>query len=120
MGRTMLMNNSQIRHFSAFGKNVNEVTVGVPKETFPNERRVALSPEATQRLIKLGFKINIERNAGAEADFNDKSYKDVGANIVGTEEALKSDLILKVRAPSESEAKTLKDEAGLISFLYPA
>lgn len=47
-------------------------------------------------------------------------YQDLGANIVSTEEALKSDLVLKVRAPSEQEAKTLKEEAGLISFLYPA
>lgn len=48
MGRSMWNNNSQARYFSAaFGKNVNEVTIGVPKETFANERRVALSPEAT-------------------------------------------------------------------------
>lgn len=97
----MLVNNSQLRYFSAFGKNVNEVTIGVPKETFTNERRVALSPEATQRLVKLGFKVNVESGAGVQSDFNDKVYQEVGANIVSTEEALKSDLVLKVRAPSE-------------------
>lgn len=75
MGRSMLMNNSQVRYFSsAFGKDVSEVTIGVPKETFANERRVALSPEATQRLVKLGFKVNIESGAGSQADFSDKVY----------------------------------------------
>jgi NAD/NADP transhydrogenase alpha subunit len=54
-----------MRYFSAFGKNVSDVTIGVPKETFSNERRVALSPEAAQRLIKQGFKINIESGAGS-------------------------------------------------------
>lgn len=102
MGRSMMMNNIHIRCFSAaFGKNVSEVTIGVPKETFPNERRVALSPEATQRLAKLGFKINIEAGAGKDSDFSDKVYQDAGAKIVGTEEALKADLVLKVRAPTE-------------------
>ena len=41
-----MMYHNHIRGFAAFGKNVNEVTIGVPKEIFPNERRVALSPEA--------------------------------------------------------------------------
>lgn len=54
------MQANNLRYFSAFGKPVEDVTIGVPKETFPNERRVALSPEAAQRLIKVGFKVNIE------------------------------------------------------------
>lgn len=94
--------------------------IGVPKETFENERRVALSPEAAQRLIKQGFKVSIEEGAGTSSDFSDQSYKAVGASIVSRDEALKSDLVLKVRPPSQEEAQKLKDEAGLISFIYPA
>jgi hypothetical protein len=55
-----MMSNSSSRYFATFGKNVSDVTIGVPTETFTNEKRVALSPEATSRLIKLGFKVNIQ------------------------------------------------------------
>lgn len=48
----------------------------------------------------MGFKVNIQEGAGAKADFADQTYKDVGASIVSRDDALKSDLILKVRAPS--------------------
>ena len=120
IARSMMTYHHQMRYFSAFGKNTEEVVIGVPKETFPNERRVALSPEAAQRLVKLGFKVNIESGAGANADFDDSAYTKVGANIVQREEAIKSDLVLKVRPPSDEEAQALNDESGLISFLYPA
>ena len=112
-----MMSHNQIRYFSAFGKNTSEVTIGVPKETFANEKRVALSPEATQRLIKLGFKVNIESGAGALADFSDESYKAVGATVVNTQQALQSDLILKVRPPTKDEVNSMQSEAGLISFI---
>jgi len=51
----MFMQQKQYRMFSAFGKACNETSIGVPKETFAGERRVAISPEATERLVKLGF-----------------------------------------------------------------
>jgi NAD(P) transhydrogenase len=92
----------------------------VPKETFSNERRVALSPEAAQRLIKQGFKINIETGAGSYADFSDEAYKSVGVHVVSREQAFNADLMLKVRPPSQEEALMLKDESGLISFINPA
>ena len=98
--RTIIESSNQIRYFATFGQKVSETTIGVPVETFQNERRVALSPEAAQRLIKLGFKIQVEAGAGAKADFNDDSYKAVGASIVSKDEAITSDLVLKVRAPS--------------------
>ena len=71
-------------------------------------------------MTKLGFKVRVESGAGAFADFSDESYKAVGAEIVNTNEALNSDLILKVRPPNANEVSSMKDEAGLISFLYPA
>jgi NAD(P) transhydrogenase len=92
----------------------------VPKETFSNERRVALSPEAAQRLIKQGFKIDIESGAGSYADFSDEAYKAVGVNVVTREQVFNADLMLKVRPPSQEEALKLKDESGLISFINPA
>lgn len=109
-----------MRYFATFGSKVTETTIGIPKETFENERRVALSPEATDRLVKLGFKVNIEQGAGAESDFADSTYEKVGAKIVSKDEALSSDLILKVRPPNPEEVQKMKKEAGLISFINPA
>ena len=102
-----MMSNSSSRYFATFGKNVSDVTIGVPTETFTNEKRVALSPEATSRLIKLGFKVNIQKGAGEASAFKDDEYSKVGANLVSLDQAIKSDLILKVRPPSEAEAKAL-------------
>lgn len=82
---------------------------------------MALSPEACERLTKLGFKINVESGAGLQSDFNDDAFKRAGATIVGNaDEALHSDIVLKVRQPSTEEVNKLKPESGLISFLYPA
>lgn len=114
------MQSHNLRYFSTFGKAVSDVTIGVPKETFTNERRVALSPEAVQRLIKVGFKINVQTGAGEESAFKDSEYQKLGAGIVSYEEAMKSDLVLKVRAPSKEEVGSLQDEAGLISLMAPA
>jgi hypothetical protein len=57
--RSVIMQANNLRYFATFGKPVEDVTIGIPKETYPNERRVALSPEAAQRLIKVGFQVNI-------------------------------------------------------------
>ncbi len=62
----------------------------------------------------------MQKGAGVESDFNDSEYEKIGANIVGAEQAIKSDLVLKVRPPSIDEARMLNDESGLISFIYPA
>jgi hypothetical protein len=56
------------------GISYKNLTIGVPKEQFLNERRVALTPTATQNLIKKGFKLVIEENAGALAKFPNDQY----------------------------------------------
>lgn len=70
--------------------------VGVPKETFQNERRVALSPAGVQMLVKQGFQVQIESGAGEESKFSDQQYKDAGATITDVKGAFSSDLVLKV------------------------
>ena len=82
MARNILGAYNQTRYFGTFSKKVEETTIGVPLETFESERRVALSPEAAQRLIKLGFKVNIQSGAGAYSDFSDSNYTAIGAKIV--------------------------------------
>jgi len=80
--------------------NVSGLTVGVPTEIYKNEKRVALTPEGTERLIKAGFRqVNIESGAGINSSFSDEQYKKAGATIVSTKEAYKSNIVLKVRGP---------------------
>lgn len=100
----------------------SSLIVGVPRELFPNERRVALTPENAALLKKKGvLKVLVERNAGAEAQFLDEQYAAAGAALVTREELFsQSDIMLKVRPPLlEEEAKHIKHGSTVISFLYP-
>ncbi|KAG7092554.1 hypothetical protein E1B28_008903 [Marasmius oreades] len=101
----------------------SSLTVGVPRETYPNERRVALTPQNASLLLKKGFaRVLVEQNAGTEAQFLDEMYASAGAIVVSREELYKaSDITLKVRPPTLSEEiQRLKEGSKLISFLYPA
>uniref|UniRef100_A0A8I5NIC2 proton-translocating NAD(P)(+) transhydrogenase n=1 Tax=Papio anubis TaxID=9555 RepID=A0A8I5NIC2_PAPAN len=103
-----------------------QLTVGVPKEIFQNEKRVALSPAGVQTLVKQGFNVVVESGAGEASKFSDDHYRAAGAQIQGAKEALASDLVVKVRAPMVNptlgvhEADLLKTSGTLISFIYPA
>lgn len=96
--------------------------IGVPRETFPDEKRVATVPEAVGKLIKLGFSICIESDAGSAASFGDEDYRAAGAEVVATADELwaAADVIFKVRAPTTSEIAMMKPGATLISFIHPA
>ncbi|XP_051537643.1 NAD(P) transhydrogenase, mitochondrial isoform X2 [Myxocyprinus asiaticus] len=103
-----------------------QLTVGVPKEIFQNERRVALSPAGVEALIKQGFNVVVESGAGESAKFSDEMYTKAGATIKDVKDVFASDVLLKVRAPMLScalgvhEADLMKDGASLVSFIYPA
>ncbi len=71
--------------------------VGVPRETIPDERRVALVPELAASLKKAGFEVAIEPSAGALAGFPDSAYELVGARLEPNVISL-ADVLLKVRA----------------------
>ena len=98
------------------------LTIGIPRETFPGERRVATVPEIVEKLIKLGFEVSVETKAGDDANFSDQDYKAAGASVSRTAAALykKSDIVLKVRAPAMEEVPLLKEGTVLISFVWPA
>ncbi|MGC8202923.1 Re/Si-specific NAD(P)(+) transhydrogenase subunit alpha [Aliiroseovarius sp. PTFE2010] len=96
--------------------------IGAPKETFEGENRVALTPESALQLQKLGYECLIESGAGDAAGFSNQAYKDAGVEVVKTGAALfkAADIVIKVRPPSETEAKRLTKGQTLISFFYPA
>jgi alanine dehydrogenase len=76
------------------------MTVGVPKETQPHEKRVAQTPETVKKLVALGIKVQVEHAAGAASQFADAQYMAAGATIVNTSEVWKSNLVFKVCTPS--------------------
>jgi NAD(P) transhydrogenase subunit alpha len=96
--------------------------IGIPKETYPDERRVAATPTTVERLRKLGLEVQIETGCGDAARFTDADYRQSGAAVVPDAATLwsTSDLVLKVRPPSTSEAAQLKEGAVLIGFIWPA
>ncbi|MCX6275927.1 MAG: Re/Si-specific NAD(P)(+) transhydrogenase subunit alpha [Bacteroidetes bacterium] len=96
--------------------------IGVPKETKERERRVALVPESVKVLIKAGFEVLIQSNAGLSSYFDDASYTDAGAQIIADNKSLyaAADILLKVNAPSPEEISWMKPDAVLISFLFAA
>jgi proton-translocating NAD(P)+ transhydrogenase subunit alpha len=98
------------------------VKVGTPKETAPDERRVALVPDTATRLSAAALEVNVESGAGSAAFITDDAYQQAGARVVKSAAALlgEADAVLKVQAPSAAEVDLLKKGAVLISFLQPA
>ncbi len=94
--------------------------VGVPKETLPGERRVALVPEVLPKLKAAGIDVLVERGAGAAASFTDAMYEEAGATLVSGEEAWSLvDCVVKVQKPSESEVGKLRPGQALVGLLSP-
>ncbi|HXX32612.1 MAG TPA: NAD(P) transhydrogenase subunit alpha [Myxococcaceae bacterium] len=95
--------------------------IGVPRETLDGERRVALLPDAVGRLVKAGVEVAVEHGAGAAAFSADDAYAASGARLASPEEVWgRSDLVVKVRRPSDAEIARLHDEgATVIALLGP-
>ena len=60
------------------------LTIGVPRETFAGEKRVATVPEVVEKLLKLGFKVCVELGAGDAAHFSDDAYRTAGATVAAS------------------------------------
>lgn len=102
--------------------------LSIPKECHANEHRVAATPASVQKLIKLGHTVCIESGAGEAAKYDDEAYRKAGAEIIADPRKLWSDadFILKVRGPEYNdalgahEADLIKENAHILSFLWPA
>ncbi len=66
--------------------------VGIPKETFPGETRVALIPETVKRLAEKGVEVVVEKDAGASASHPDASYQEAGASIEPSHDASSAEI----------------------------
>jgi NAD(P) transhydrogenase subunit alpha len=100
--------------------------VGIPKEIYPHECRVAATPDTVEKMVKLGLEVVVEAGAGDASSFADAAYIEAGARIADAAAVFgQSDLVLKVRQPMARpagghEADLLKAGAILISFIWPA
>jgi NAD(P) transhydrogenase subunit alpha len=96
--------------------------IGAPRELWPGEARVALTPESVQQLQKLGHECLVETGAGLGAGISDDAYRAAGVSVVADGAALfaASNVIVKVRPPTGDEVARLSDDKTLISFFYPA
>ena len=93
--------------------------VGVPRETWPGETRVALIPAAVPALVKAGLDVAVESGAGAAAGFIDEMYSAQGATLVPRAELFKtSDIVLQVRS-IPAEAPLLRTGQAVIGFADP-
>jgi len=93
--------------------------VGILKETYAGETRVALTPFAAGELVRQGNRVVIETEAGAGSGFLDQAYRDAGVTVVySADEAVgRSRLVLKVVPPSPEECRRLDEGQILFSFL---
>ena len=96
--------------------------IGIPKETFAEEKRVATVPEVVAKLAKLGFKVIVQSGAGDTASISDDAYRAAGAEMVADGAAVwsSSDIVFKVRAPSAAEVALMRNGQTLVSFVWPA
>ena len=96
--------------------------IGTPKEVHEGEARVAMTPESAQALQKLGHECAIEAGAGEKAGFSDADYKAAGVEVIKSAAALwkTCDIVAKVRVPTDTEVKRLREGQTLISFFNPA
>ncbi len=102
--------------------------IGIPKELHDGEKRVATTPDAAEKIIKLGFEVCVETGAGLASNISDEAYQEAGATIVDSAKTLwqEADIVMKVRAPerhpefSIDEVELIKPGQHLISFIWPA
>ena len=97
-----------------FATDAKNLKIGVPKEVFPNEKRVSITPETIERMVKKnGCSFVVESGAGEGASIPDQKYEAVGAKIVSAQEAFEADVVLKVRQPGFNPTLN-KDEVDVI------
>jgi alanine dehydrogenase len=96
--------------------------IGIPKETFPDEKRVALAPAGVNQLVNAGHTVYIETMAGSQSKFCDDDYERVGAKIVYThaEAFQRADIVAKVAPLNSEEVEFLEEGQILFSFLHMA
>lgn len=93
--------------------------IGVVKESLAGETRAAATPATVQQLVKLGYEVCVEHDAGLLSDFSDAAYVAAGAEAVSTDQAWACPVVLKVNAPTTGELDRLTEGATVVGLLAP-
>jgi H+-translocating NAD(P) transhydrogenase subunit alpha len=94
--------------------------IGVARERAPNERRVALVPEALSKLRSAGADVLVEQGAGENAAFPDQAYTDAGASIVSPNDLFaQSDVVVRVQRPDAEELRLFHRGQVVVGLLQP-
>ena len=91
--------------------------IGVVKESRPGETRVAATPATVAQLLKLGYDVVVDKDAGVASSFTDEAYVESGASVG---DAVTADVVLGVNPPSSEQLGRMKEGATLVSLLSPA
>ena len=96
--------------------------VGLPKEIKNNEHRVGLTPDSVAEITKNGHEVVVQRDCGLEIGFTNEKYEEAGAKILDNASSVyeKSELIIKVKEPMESEVQYLNSDITLFTYLHLA
>ena len=102
------------------------MVIAVPRDILPGENRVACVPDVASKLIKTGFQVQVEKDAGLNAGFTNEMYEKAGAKVVSLNDLYSTaHIIIKVQRPldhpeaGKNEVELLKEGTLLITFLYP-
>ena len=95
-------------------------SIGVPREVKPDERRVALTPDAVRELVSHGLQVRIEQGAGSGAGISDDAFAAAGAALVNQAEAWAAHLVVKVKEPQAEEFAFLRPDLVLFTYLHLA
>lgn len=95
-----------------------ELFIGIPKETYFQEKRICLTPDAVAAVVAHGHKVLLEKGAGLEAGFSDINYSDSGAILTNdTKKVFGCPIILKVEPPTIDEIALINPKSVIISAL---
>lgn len=99
-------------------KQKGALYIGIPKETYFQEKRICLTPDAVGAIVANGHKVIIEKGAGIEAGFSDKNYSEAGAEMTNdTQKVFGCPMLLKVEPPTLEELEMIQPKTVLISAL---
>ncbi|HZC03755.1 MAG TPA: NAD(P)(+) transhydrogenase (Re/Si-specific) subunit alpha, partial [Gammaproteobacteria bacterium] len=96
--------------------------IGVPLESHPGEKRIAIVPEVVGRLQKLGVEVLIEEGAGIGSHYPDPVFQEVGAVLIHGQEQLlgEADLVLRVQPPTVESINLQREGSIAIGFMNPS
>ncbi|MBD9699098.1 Re/Si-specific NAD(P)(+) transhydrogenase subunit alpha [Flavimobilis sp. GY10621] len=93
--------------------------IGVPKESAPDQRLVAATPQTVGKLVDLGYEVVVEEGAGSGASIPDALYTAAGAIVVDAAGAWGADVVITVDGPGDGDVERLSEGATLVARLAP-